>query len=435
MSVETFTDSAPKPASLPSDRLGDLLHERKILVVVGTGGVGKTTVAAALAVEAARRGQRVVALTIDPARRLCDALGIDPPSSDARGAVQSLSEAARTTLEIQGSGRLDTIMLDMKSTFDGLVQRFADDEKTRARILDNPIYQHVSDALAGSAEYAAMEKVHELSEGGQYDLIVVDTPPSQHALDFLEAPQRLVEFLDSRLVQLLVHPAMAAGRFGFKLFHRTSQRVLQIVERVSGVGFLEDISEFLLALEGMSEGFKDRATHVRRLLLGPTSAFLVVAGPSPQTARSAFEFLARMRGTGVPVEGVLMNRMRLWPDGESVPDGLSQGPVETADLDALAAALSAADAANPGDTELGDPRAAARSAVELAKRYASLVQQDERSASALRDQTERDRKLFARIPELPRDIHDLDGLVRIGDVLFRNLRLPSSQAGASDAGS
>lgn len=415
------------PASDPAPPLARLLAERRILVAVGTGGVGKTTVAAALAVEAARRGRRVLALTIDPARRLCDALGIAPPSQDARGEPQALAPEIRDRLGIQAPGALETVMLDMKSTFDGLVERFAEGDETRTRILENPIYQHVSDALAGSAEYAAMEKVYELSESGRYDLIVLDTPPSQHALDFLEAPRRLVEFLDSRVVQLLVHPAMAAGRFGFKIFQRTSQRVVQVIERVSGVSFLEDISEFLLAIEGMSEGFKERANRVRQMLLGRESAFLVIAGPSPQAARSAFEFLARMRGTGVPVEGVLMNRMRLWPDGEPVPASILR-EIESADLDALAAALSAT---APRGEPLEQPRASARTAVELAKRYASLVRQDERSAAPLRDQAKRDGQLFSRIPELPGDISDIDGLTQIGDVLFRGAKLPSTRADAA----
>lgn len=408
----------------PAADLAGLLGERRILVVAGTGGVGKTTVAAALAVEAARRGRRTLVLTIDPARRLCDAMGLAPPAEDAPGEAQPLAERARDELGITAPGSLEAVMLDMKSTFDGLVDRFAEGQEMKARILDNPIYQHVSDALAGSAEYAAMEKVFELSECGRYDLIVVDTPPSQHALDFLEAPRRLVEFLDSRFVHLLIHPAMAAGRFGFRLFHRTSQRVLKVIERVSGVGFLEDISEFLLAIEGMSEGFRQRATNVRRLLLGPQSAFLVVAGPSPQAARSAFEFLTRMRGTGVPVEGVLMNRVRLWPDGETIPSCLRGEPVESRDLERLAAAL-----AHPAGDPGGDAsaRASARTAVELAKRYASLVQLDEKSAQPLREHVRRHRQLYATIPELPRDVCDLTSLVVIGDVLFRGRKLPAAQ--------
>ncbi len=158
-------------------------------------------------------------------------------------------------------------MLDMKRTFDDLVERFAESEAVRDRIFENSIYQHVSNALAGSVEYSAMEKVFELHESGAFDLIVVDTPPAQHALDFLEAPQRLLEFLDSRLVKMLIHPAFAASRFGFRLFHRGTQRVLHVLERITGIGFLEDLSEFLVAFDAMAVGFRDRAHRVRSLLL------------------------------------------------------------------------------------------------------------------------------------------------------------------------
>jgi anion-transporting ArsA/GET3 family ATPase len=397
-----------------SATLADLLKARRILVVAGTGGVGKTTVAAALAVEAARRGRRTLVLTIDPARRLYDALGLGEPSRDAPGAAESLGEAACAELGIAPPACLDAMMLDMKSTFDGLVGRFAEGDETKARIFDNPIYQHVSDALAGSAEYAAMEKVFELSESDRYDLLVVDTPPSHHALDFLEAPRRMVEFLDSRLVQLLVHPAMAAGRLGFRIFQRTSQRVLRAIERISGVGFLQDISEFLLAFEGMSEGFRERATKVRELLLSRQSAFLLVAGPSPEAARAGFEFLTRMRGTKVPVEGVLMNRMRLWPGGDELPPAMLEGAPDPADVLALARAL----APQTGDAA----EASARSAILGAKRYASLVQLDRRSAAPLREHAQRNGQLYRQIPELPRDVCDRRGLLRIGDALFREGR-------------
>ncbi len=397
--------------------LRSLLEERAILVVVGTGGVGKTTVAAALAVEAARAGRRVLALTIDPARRLCDALGIEGTGGEA----QELPQAALAHLGISKPGTLHAMMLDMKSTFDGLVDRLADSAEARQRIFENSIYQHVSDALAGSSEYAAMEMVFEVSESSQYDLIVVDTPPSQHALDFLDAPRRLVEFLDSRMMQLLLHPAMAAGRFGFRLFNRASQRVLQVLERISGVGFLEDISEFLLAFESMAGGFRERATEVRRLLLGRTSAFLIVAAPTLEGSRGAMEFLLEMQGTGVPVEGVLVNRMRLWPEGESPPLHFLTADPSARDMEALARALATAHLADASAGERDfDAQTAANAAVDLAKGYASLVQLDAAYATPLLDLTRRQGQLFGRIPEMPQDVADLDGLLRIGDFLFRN---------------
>src|SRR5262249_41442319 len=154
-----------------------------------------------------------------------------------------------------------------------------------------PIYRHVSDALAGSVEYSAMEKVYELSRSDDYDTIVVDTPPAQHALDFLDAPERLLEFLDSRLVHLLIHPAMAAGRMGFRWFERGTRRALGVIERISGIGFLQDLSEFLMAFEHMSEGFRARAKEVRALLLGPQSAFVLVASPESESVKQAQRFL------------------------------------------------------------------------------------------------------------------------------------------------
>ena len=410
--------------------LGRLLEERQILVVAGTGGVGKTTIAAAVAVEAARRRRHVMVLTIDPARRLYDALGLEHVEQAAPGDTQTLPVRSRRQLGIAEPGRLDAQMLDMKSTFDGLVERFADGPETRSRILENPIYQHLSARLAGSAEYAAMEKVFELAESGIYDLIVVDTPPSQHALDFLEAPRRLVNFFDNSLVARLVHPAMAAGRFGFRLFQRTSQRVLGAIERISGVGFLQDISEFLLAIEGMSAGFRERATRVRELLMSSDCAFLLVAGPHPEAARSGHDFLARMQTTGVPVEGILLNRMRLWPSGE-VPTQLLRGEVAAADLKTLADSLASGADALASDLA----KQAAHSAVETTKRYASLVKLDQQSTAPLREEAERNRRIVACIPEFPRDIGDADGLLRLGDLLFRNPLpgIPRSKRGARHA--
>jgi len=297
--------------------LPGILRDRHILVCVGAGGVGKTTVAAALALEAARRGRRTCVITIDPARRLADALGV----ADLDNQPRQLAADRQSELGIADAGGLWAMMLDMKRTFDDLVERFAPDGESQERILHNPIYQHVSDALAGSAEYSAMEKVYELAEREEFDLIVVDTPPSQHALDFLEAPQRLIEFLDSRLVRMLVHPAFAAGRFGFRVFQRGAQRVLQVIERVSGVGFLEDVSDFLLAIEGMSEGFRERATRVRSLLLGSDSAFVLVSGPQRRSLDDAERFLARLEQTGVPLAGVVVNRVRGWPEESTTFSG------------------------------------------------------------------------------------------------------------------
>jgi anion-transporting ArsA/GET3 family ATPase len=365
------------------------LYERRIVVCVGCGGVGKTTVAAALALEAARGGRRALVLTIDPARRLADALGVQALGNEP----QPIPEATLSRLGVPADGSLWAMMLDMKRTFDDLVDRFAENDEARERILVNPIYQHVSDALAGSVEYSAMEKVYELVDSGSFDLIVVDTPPAQHALDFLEAPQRLLEFLDSRLVHMLIHPAFAAGRFGFRLFQRSARRVLQVIERLTGIGFIEDLSEFLLAFEGMAEGFRTRAGHVRALLLGPEASFVLVAGPERESTEQAMQFLDRLEAFGVPLAGVVANRVRVWPGGGEAPER----DFAAGDVDRLREALAAQ---------------------EGPEFPAALVRRDERALRGLRERTLAVGRFWSRIPELPRDVHDLDGLDRIGRFLF-----------------
>jgi anion-transporting ArsA/GET3 family ATPase len=393
----------PRPVNGRAFRRRALLEPR-VSVCVGCGGVGKTTVAAAFALEAARCGRKVLVLTIDPARRLADALGVE-----ALGNVpQAMPRETLDRLGVAEPGHLSAMMLDMKRTFDDLVERFADDAAARDRILRNPIYQHVSDALAGSVEYSAMEKVYEVYESGQFDLIVVDTPPAQHALDFLDAPRRLLQFLDSRVVQMLIHPAFAAGRFGFRLFHRGTQRMLQLVEKISGVGFLEDISEFLLAFEGMAEGFRARAKRVHALLEGPETAFVLVTGPERESVTQSQQFLDRLETQGLPLVGIVANRVRAWPSGDP-PQRIE---ASASDLARLATAL--------GDGEGPDfpAETAARAAVEGAEGYAALVRRDAAALQPLRARTEAKQRYWGSIPELPEDVHDLDGLDHIGRLVF-----------------
>ncbi len=388
---------------------GALIRTRRLVVCVGCGGVGKTTLSAAVALEAARLGRRSLVVTIDPARRLADALGIGELGNEP----VELPAAVLEELGVRGPGRMFASMLDMKRTFDDLVERFADGPETRDRILQNPIYQHVSDALAGSAEYSAMEKVHELSSRREFDLIVVDTPPAQHALDFLEAPERLVEFLESPLVKLLVHPAFAAGRFGFRLFHRGAIRILRILERISGLAFLEDVSDFLLAFEGMSEGFRRRALEVRRELLGPGATYVLVAGPGPASRRQVAAFLDRLDRVQVPLSGVVVNRVRRWPGGGEPPARVPEPDREEGARTALARALAAASGS-------GFPaEAAAEAAIDATARYAAAVASDARAVAELSGSAAQ-RECFLRVvPELPADVHDLDGLAAVADHLFR----------------
>jgi len=386
----------------PDAKIDAMLADREVIVCVGCGGAGKTTVAAALALEAARRGRKALVLTIDPARRLADAMGVESlgnrPQAIPRGVLDELG--------VPEAGNLSAMMLDMKRTFDDLVERFAESEEIRDRIFANSIYQHVSNALAGSVEYSAMEKVFEMHQSAAFDLIVVDTPPAQHALDFLEAPQRLLEFLDSRIVKMLIHPAFKAGRFGFRLFHRATQKVLQVLERVTGIGFLEDLSEFLIAFDAMSIGFRDRALRVRALLLGPQSTFVLVSGPGRISAGHATDFLDHLEAFGVSLAGVLVNRVRIWPSQGSPP---ADEPRRSTDVEALRDALWASEGADyPAEL-------AAEAAAKAATRYAEWVRADARSAQPLRERVEAQGCFWGCIPEFERDVHDLSSLGCVAD--------------------
>jgi len=368
----------------------DLIRSCRILVCVGTGGVGKTTVSAALGLLAAQLGRRTLVLTIDPARRLADALDVELGDEPRQVYVEGIE------------GEFHAMMLNPKRTFDGLIDRIAGDGPTRERILENSIYQHVSGSLAGSGEYAAMEKVLELSESDRFDLIIVDTPPAQHVLDFLEAPQRLVEFLDSRLVKLLVQPAMAAGRFSVRLFQRPIHAVLSLLEQITGIGFLEDLTEFLMAIDDLSDGFKARAGRIQESLRGDNAGFVLIAGPAPESVANARLFVEHLDRIGIRLRGVVINRMQLWPGGGAGSPALLTGDSLDEDTERLARAL-----ADPPDL------IAARATVAVAREVAERVRQDRESSRALRDDAKRRHCFLREIPELPQDVHDIDTLKRL----------------------
>jgi len=387
-----------------------MLRTHRVVATVGTGGVGKTTVAAALGLCAARLGMRALVLTIDPAKRLADALGARTLGAEP----EALARESLTAVGVPPEGSLSAMMLDMKHTFDALVERFAESPAVQERILANPIYQHVSDALAGSAEYSAMEKVHELSEHLEFDVIILDTPPSAHALDFLEAPERLIGLLDSRLVQLLLHPAMSAGRFGLRIFQRGAHRIFRILERVSGLAFLEDISEFLLAFEGMAEGFRARAAEVRELLFGPATAFVLTMAPAASSVAQAEAFMDRLTAAGVELAGLVQNRVHRWPG-----NGPGPKPFDPDRVHSLLARDLARGGLAPAQAEAG-----ARAALALLDSYAAGVRRDAAAPGQLLARASRRAErhgggwFVRRIAELPEDIHDLGGLAKVADQLI-----------------
>ncbi|MFD6530210.1 ArsA-related P-loop ATPase [Streptomyces sp. NPDC060184] len=286
------------PVRLPGLDTDALLDDPGIRIVVccGSGGVGKTTTAAALGVRAAERGRKVVVLTIDPARRLAQSMGID-----------RLDNVPRRVEGIAGEGELHAMMLDMKRTFDETVEAHADAERARA-ILENPFYQSLSAGFAGTQEYMAMEKLGQLRARDEWDLIIVDTPPSRSALDFLDAPKRLGSFLDGTFIRLLMAPAKMGGRAGMKFLNVGMSMMTGTLGKLLGGQFLRDVQTFVAAMDSMFGGFRTRADATYRLLQAPGTAFLVVATPERDALREAAYFVERLAAERMPLAGLVLNR-------------------------------------------------------------------------------------------------------------------------------
>jgi anion-transporting ArsA/GET3 family ATPase len=365
------------------------LAARRIVVCVGSGGVGKTTVAAAIALERALSGGRALVCTIDPARRLANALGLT-----ALGNVESAVPAERfAAAGLAPRGDLSAMMLDVKRTWDDLVARHAPSPAARDRILANRLYEQMSSALAGSQEYMAMEKLYELASDRDYDLVVLDTPPTAHALDFLEAPTRVLDFLENESARRLLAPAIGAGRVSLRLAQLSGGYLAKILARFTGAQVLADLGEFLSSFHGMYEGFKRRAGAVRELLGRQEVGFVVVSSPAEASIGEARAFHDRLRAEGMPLAALVANRVTpdLWGRDGPLP---SRGEI--------AAAL--------GDPPDGD----------LARRLAAALEEHQSLARA--DARALDR-LFAAAPDLPRavvprletDVHDLSGLARMAE--------------------
>jgi anion-transporting ArsA/GET3 family ATPase len=290
---------------MPASPLQQLVSERRVLVVAGAGGVGKTTVAAALALSAAARGSRVLCLTVDPAKRLADRLGLDPGAS---GAEQQIDPRTFEAAGLALTGELTLVMLDTKRTFDDLVRRHASSAEVAERILDNEFYEYVSTQLAGTQSYMAMEKVLSVLDDPRYDLLVLDTPPTSDALDFLNAPDRLIEALDSAALRWLAQAFERSGRFGLNLMARGVALVLRGLARLTGRGFLERLAEFVSEVNELFGGFKARAERVSRAFRGPQFAYLLVATPTPSALSEAGFFAERLARLGLRADGLVINR-------------------------------------------------------------------------------------------------------------------------------
>ena len=368
-----------------------LWHDRQVIVCVGTGGVGKTTVSATIAVAAAKAGKKTLVMTIDPARRLAHALGIQGVGN----APHAIDPQLLAPYGVHLRAELHVMMPDVKSTFDDLITRWAPNDAGRDAILNNRIYQHFSTALAGSHEYAAVEKLYEVYTENAYDLIVLDTPPSQNALDFLEAPSRIVDFLESNAFNWLLKPTLMAGKMSLRLLDLGGSLMVKTLGKVAGAETIRDLAEFLLAFQGMYDGFRERSQSVKELFASDALAFVLVSTPAPSQQQSMDRFAQALHQQGLRVRGSVLNRVRQMPyaarDQSTLEKTLTRllDDAATQDMDAISAAL--------------------RDEFELAVRDMRVVQ-------TLRDKAQ-DTQVIA-LPELPLDAHDLASLAQLHDAFL-----------------
>ena len=359
----------------PATPIDEAVRTRSIIICCGSGGVGKTTTAAAFGVQAARLGRKVCVVTIDPARRLANSLGLDQLTNHP------------TRIEGEWPGDLSALMLDPKGTFDDLILRYSDSAEQVEDIKRNRIYRNLTGSLSGTQEYMAMEKLYELVEEGQFDLVVVDTPPTRNALDFLDAPRRLTHFLGNRVFQAL----MAPTRVGLKIVGVAAHAVLRTISKVAGADIVHDAVTFFLAFEGMEEGFRDRAARVRELLGDDGTAFILIASPRSDSVDEAVHFAGKLAESGLSVTALVVNRVQpRFADDEQ--------------LDSLAAVTP---------VDQSEPLA------QLIENLAGYTAASDREEKAFADLVAKVAPApVYRVPLLNSDVHDLEGLGTVVDLLF-----------------
>ena len=361
--------------------VADLAVGKRVLICAGSGGVGKTTTSAAIAAGMAARGLKVAVLTIDPAKRLADSLGLAELGNVERQVDPELFREAGVD---PGDGELWAMMLDSKATFDDVVAKHAPDAETRDAVLSNRIYQQLSSALAGSQEYMAMEKLYEIWSEDRFDLLVLDTPPSRNALDFLEAPNRLLSFIEGRSLQVFLAPT----GFAAKVAGRSTSMVFSVLKRITGVDLLQDLSEFFTSFSGMVGGFRERAAKVNELLADEESTFLVVCGPQSETVAEAVYFRGKLREQGLPFGGAIVNKVQ-----RAEGSGELQEKIEAA----LGSELASRVESNFEEFRL-------------------LADRDRRNIERLAEELESPELI--EVPYLDSDVHDMAGLMEVNRHLF-----------------
>jgi anion-transporting ArsA/GET3 family ATPase len=396
-----------RPAEKRSTTLEQLFATKEVVVCCGSGGVGKTSVAAAAALGAAMRlGGKTLVLTIDPARRLATALGLDGLGNEAHRVPAEVLKSAG----LEPRGELWAAMLDTKQSWDDLVRLHAPDADTANRILENRLYTNLTARFVQSHDYIAMERLFEIHASGEYDLIVVDTPPTRNAVDFLDAPARMAEFFGGRLLRWLTLPYRVGGKRSMRMINMASRPFYQLADRVLGSKFLEDIAEFFLNFQSMYEGFVDRAQSVERLLHDRRTTFAVVTTLEAAPLYEAENFCAVLRERGFNLGALILNK--------TLPDSL---------LDPRGAAASASFAEQPGpiadalaalpDAALADPARTARVLRTIAESYANFSVVAMREAE-LRAELARVPDVVVGVPGFEHDISDIESLLAICDALF-----------------
>ena len=384
----------------PPQTIEALLAAKEIVIACGSGGVGKTTTAAAAAAMAAvRHGGKVLVVTVDPARRLANALGLEGFGNVERRVPEEAFRAAG----VRTRGQLWAAMLDTKQSWDDLVRRHAPDAETRERILANPLYQNISGKFIQSHDYIAMERLYEIHSEGKFDLIVVDTPPTRNAIDFIEAPQRMAEFFSSRLLRLLIAP------YRSRMVNMASRPFYQVADRVLGSQFLEDIAEFFILFQTMYSGFVDRARGVERLLRDRRTTFVVVSTLEAAPVQEAEFFIKVLNAKRFDLGGLVLNKVLpsfLLDEGaEERAARLQEDSAEFAAIDGLASAVGT------------DEAQLARVLAEIGENFHNFAVVARREANQLRGLEPRP-DVVVTVPEFDSDIHDLPGLLQLGEQIW-----------------